>query len=217
MERPRVKICCMQSIEEAKLAIRYGASALGLVSEMPSGPGPIPEDRIAEIASAVPRNIETFLLTSKQDPDAVIAQQRRTNATTLQLVDAFPIKGYEILRKSLPGIRIVQVIHVTGGESVKEAMVAAKHVNALLLDSGNPSLPRKELGGTGRTHDWSISSQIREAVDVPVYLAGGLKAENVRQAIEAVSPFGVDVCSGVRTNGLLDELKLKAFIEAAIS
>ncbi|MBI3004797.1 MAG: phosphoribosylanthranilate isomerase [Ignavibacteriales bacterium] len=214
MEKPRVKICCIQSIQEAEVAIRHGASALGLVSEMPSGPGPIPEDRIAEIASSVPRGIETFLLTSKQNADAVVSQQRKTNVTTLQLVDAFPIKGYGILRKFLPRIRIVQVIHVTGGESVKEAIAAAEHVDALLLDSGNPSLPRKELGGTGRTHDWTISRQIRESVDVPVYLAGGLKAENVRHAIDAVSPFAVDLCSGVRTNGALDETKLKAFFAA---
>jgi len=214
MEKLRVKICCIQSIEEAKLAIREGASALGLVSEMPSGPGPIPEDRIAEIASSVPRSIETFLLTSKEDPQEVITQQRKTNVTTLQLVDAFPINGYEVLRKSLPGIRIVQVIHVGGPGSVKEAIVAAQYADALLLDSGNPSLPRKELGGTGRTHDWNISRQIRETVDVPLYLAGGLKAENVRHAIDAVSPYAVDVCSGVRTNGNLDKAKLKAFFDA---
>jgi len=214
MEKPRVKICCIQSIQEAELAIRHGASALGLVSEMPSGPGPIPEERIADIASAVPRGIETFLLTSKKDADSVVGQQRRTNVTTLQLVDAFAIDGYEILRESLPGIRIVQVIHVTGSTSVKEALIAAKHVDALLLDSGNPLLPTKELGGTGRTHDWSVSRRIRESVDVPIYLAGGLKPENVRRAIDAVTPHAVDVCSGVRTEGALDDSKLKAFFDA---
>ena len=214
MEKPRVKICCIQSIEEAKLAIRHGASALWLVSEMPSGPGPILEERIAEIAAAVPHGVETFLLTSKQDPDAVIDQQRKTKVTTLQLVDSFPLDGYTSLRRFLPGIRIVQVIHVAGGNSLKEAMMTAGHVDALLLDSGNPSLATKELGGTGRTHDWKISRQICEAVDVPVFLAGGLKAENVRQAIDAVGPFGVDVCSGVRTSGMLDKPKLKAFFDA---
>jgi phosphoribosylanthranilate isomerase len=208
---PRVKICCIQNVEEAELAIRYGASALGLVSEMPSGPGPIPEELIARIASRVPPGIDSFLLTSKQDPGAVIEQHRRTRTTAIQLVDSFPLAGYSKLRVGMPGIRIVQVIHVRNTSSLDEAVSAALHVDALLLDSGNPGAPVKELGGTGRTHDWDTSLSIQNAVRIPVYLAGGLKAENVAEAIVRVQPFGVDVCSGVRTNGMLDEAKLSAF------
>src|SRR3989339_396314 len=109
---PRVKICCIASIEEARLAIQYGASALGLVSAMPSGPGPIPEERIAAIAPAIPPGIASFLLTSKQDAPSIIAQQRRTHVTTLQLVDAVSVDTYKQLRDELPGIALVQVIHV---------------------------------------------------------------------------------------------------------
>ncbi|MBI3192934.1 MAG: phosphoribosylanthranilate isomerase [Ignavibacteriae bacterium] len=209
----RVKICCISGIEEAQLAIRCGASALGLVTEMPSGPGPIPESLITEIAATVPPGVATFLLTCKQTPDEVIEQQRRTRVNTIQLVDAFPIDGYSKLQQAMPGIRIVQVIHVRDESSIKEAQIVAPHVDALLLDSGNPSLTVKELGGTGRVHDWNISKKIRESVSVPVFLAGGLKPENVGEAIQQVQPFGVDVCSGVRTNGKLDENKLKLFFE----
>ena len=213
MTKPRVKICCISSLAEAELAIRYGASALGLVSAMPSGPGVIEEGLIAEIAARVPPPIATFLLTSKQDVSSIIYQQRRLRANTIQIVDRLEQGSYGDLRAALPGISLVQVIHVTGEESVEEALAVAPHVDAILLDSGNQKLSVKELGGTGRTHDWRLSRKIREMVGVPIFLAGGLKPENVAEAIQAVEPFGLDLCSGVRTDGKLDETKLARFFD----
>ena len=211
---PRVKICCMGSVAEAWLAIASGASAVGLVSAMPSGPGVIAEDLIAEIAAQLPPAIGSFLLTCKTDPQAIVDQQRRLRVNTIQICDRLELPSYRILREGLPGVSLVQVIHITGSESVDEAIAVAPFVDAVLLDSGNQSLPVKELGGTGRTHDWNLSVQIREAIEVPLFLAGGLKAENVADAITHVRPFGVDVCSGVRTDGKLDEQKLGAFFAA---
>lgn len=213
--KPRIKICCISSIEEAELAIRYGASALGLVSAMPSGPGVIDEDLIAEIAARVPPPIATFLLTSKQDVDSIIEQHRRLRTNTIQIVDRLERGTYADLRTALPGISLVQVIHVNGEESVEEAAALSQHVDAILLDSGNQTLSVKELGGTGRTHDWTISRKIRDAARVPIFLAGGLKAGNVVEAVRAVQPFGLDLCSGVRTDGKLNEEKLARFFEAA--
>jgi phosphoribosylanthranilate isomerase len=211
--RPRIKICCISSIQEARLAIRYGANALGLVSAMPSGPGVITEDEIARIAETIPPAVASFLLTSQQDVDNIIAQQQRCRVNTIQLVDSLPEESYPRLQEMLPGIALVQVIHVRGPEAVAEAQRIAPYVHALLLDSGNPTLTVKELGGTGRVHDWEVSRTIREAVNVPVFLAGGLKAENVREAIQRVGAFGLDLCSGVRTNGHLDESKLAQFFQ----
>ncbi len=213
--RPRIKVCCISSVDEAWIAIRAGASALGLVSAMPSGPGVIGDDRIAEIAARVPPGIATFLLTSAVDAESIVAQQRSARVNTLQLVDAVAEDELRRLRAELPGIALVQVIHVRGAESVEEARAVAPLVNAILLDSGNPTLAVKELGGTGRVHDWEVSRRIREAVDVPVYLAGGLRAENVAEAVARVGPFGLDICSGVRTDGRLDAEKLARFIAAA--
>jgi phosphoribosylanthranilate isomerase len=212
--RPRVKICCIASIAEASMAIEHGASAVGLVSAMPSGPGPIPESLIAEIAAMVPPGVASFLLTCKQDVSSIIDQQRRLRVNTIQICDRLVEGSYDDLRKALPGVSLVQVIHVTGPESVEEAQAVAPNVDAILLDSGNQSLKVKELGGTGRTHDWSLSRMIRETINVPLFLAGGLKAENVAEAIRRVQPFGIDVCSGVRTDGRLDPEKLRAFFAA---
>ena len=211
----RIKVCCIASVAEARLAIDAGASALGLVSQMPSGPGVIPWERIAEIAAAVPPPVATFLLTCSQDAEEIVAQQRRCGTNVLQICDRLERGAYADIRRALPGIRIVQVIHVVDATSVDEARAVAPHVDALLLDSGNQSLAVKELGGTGRVHDWTLSARIRESVGVPVFLAGGLRAENVRAAIAAVQPFALDICSGVRTNGALDAAKLRAFVQAA--
>jgi phosphoribosylanthranilate isomerase len=211
IRRPRVKICCINSIEEAWTAIWCGASAVGLVSDMPSGPGVIPENLIAQIARTVPPSVSSFLLTRKQDVCSIIAQQKRVGVNTIQLCDSLQSGTYQDLRDAMPGIALVQVIHVTGPASAEEARLKAPHVDALLLDSGNPFLSVKKLGGTGRTHDWNISRKIRESVNVPVFLAGGLTPENVREAIREVGPFGIDVCSGVRTDGILDRGKLSQF------
>ena len=212
--RPRVKVCCISSVEEARLAVAAGAHALGLVSAMPSGPGVIDEELIARIAAAVPPPVSAFLLTSLQEGRALVAQQRRLGVGTLQLVDAVEPGAYALLRRELPGVRLVQVIHVTGQESLDEAREAARHVDAILLDSGNPRAAVKELGGTGRRHDWGVSRLIREAVAVPVFLAGGLHAGNVAEAVREVGPFALDICSGVRSEGALDPAKLRAFFAA---
>jgi phosphoribosylanthranilate isomerase len=211
MSRPRVKVCCIASVGEMRTAVECGASAVGLVSAMPSGPGVISEELIAEIAARVPPAVATFLLTCKQDADSIVEQQRRCGVNTLQLCDRVGRDVYAELRARLRGVSIVQVVHVAGEKSYEEAVSVAPHVDALLLDSGNQSLAVKELGGTGRTHDWRVSRLIVEASPAPVFLAGGLKHENVAEAIDTVRPFGLDVCSGVRTDGRLDESKLKRF------
>lgn len=213
----RVKVCCIGSEEEAALAVRMGASAVGLVSRMPSGPGPIPELRIREIVRTVPPGVATFLLTCETTAEPIIAQQRYCGANTLQLVDEVERGVHGALREALPGIRIVQVIHVRDEGALADARQVAAQVDAILLDSGNPSLATKELGGTGRAHDWAVSRKIRDAVQVPVYLAGGLTPHNVGQAIAQVQPFGVDVCSGLRTDGRLDPAKLEQFMRAVLT
>ncbi|MCX6218082.1 phosphoribosylanthranilate isomerase [Spirosoma sp.] len=211
--RTRVKICCISSIEEAQKAIRLGADALGLVGRMPSGPGVISDDLAAQVVQVTPPPIATFMLTSETTADNILAHQRRVGANTIQLVDAVSAGTYAQLKFALPSVKLVQVIHVIDERNIEEALLAIQlGADTLLLDSGNPNLAVKELGGTGRIHNWQVSRQIVEQSSVPVFLAGGLNSSNVREAIDSVGPFGLDICSGVRTNGQLDTQKLEAFM-----
>lgn len=214
---PRIKICCISSVDEARQAVRYGASAVGLVSQMPSGPGVIPDELIAEIIATVPPPVATFLLTSLCDAEGIAQQHAHCRSSVLQLVDFVDPVELAKLRRLLPHVKLVQVIHVMNEESVDEARRVEGFVDALLLDSGNPTLQVKELGGTGRVHDWALSRRIREQVGRPVFLAGGLRASNVAEAIWAVEPFGLDLCSSVRHDGKLSEHKLGEFMQAVRS
>jgi len=208
---PRVKICCIANEQEAADAINFGASAIGLVGKMPSGPGPISDEDIYRIARTVPPPIGTFLLTCEQTSHSILEHHFRTLTNTIQIVDELPERDYGNIRAVAANIKLVQVIHVVDEASIDEACELAEFVDAILLDSGNPKLAVKELGGTGRRHDWRLSRKIVETCGKPVFLAGGLNAENVREAVDTVQPFGLDVCSGVRTDGKLDLKKLDQF------
>jgi phosphoribosylanthranilate isomerase len=203
MHRTRVKICCIQSEDEARQAVEAGADLLGLVAAMPSGPGPIPEEEIAGIAATVPPGVTAVLLTSATFAEDIVAQQRRTGVQALQLCAAVGDDVRLELRQRLPGIGLIQVVHVTGPQALEEALAVAWTADALLLDSGRPDAEIPVLGGTGQQHDWNVSRSIVEQAPVPVLLAGGLKPENAREAIERVAPWGVDVCSGLRDEELL--------------
>lgn len=210
---PKVKICCISSLAEAGMAIDFGAAALGLVANMPSGPGIISDELIVSISKAVPPPIATFMLTSETDSAEIISHHKRTLTNTIQIVDELKDGNYERIKIALPSIKIVQVIHVIDERTIDEAVRISEYVDALLLDSGNPNLEVKELGGTGRVHNWKLSRKIVEQSKVPVFLAGGLTSQNVRNAIEEVQPFGLDLCSGVRTDKKLDPYKLEAFFK----
>ena len=211
----RIKICCLRDEGELEAAVEAGADAVGVVSAMPSGPGTIPDEEILRLVRAAPASVRTVLLTSRTDPEPVVEQVVWAGTTDVQLVRAVPPETHEALRSRLPGVRVLQVIHVEGPEAVERARAVATRVDAILLDSGSPGAETPELGGTGRVHDWSVSRDLVQAVDVPVWLAGGLNPENVAQAVRQVRPYGVDVCSGLRPDGRLERVLLESFVAAA--
>lgn len=216
-----LKICCMKSAEEADAAIAAGAIAVGLVGPMPNGPGPIADDLIREIADHVRTRygtrVWTTLLTRRTDGDEIADHVAATGVNTVQIVDAALPDAYARLRRALPRLRILQVIHVEDDRAIDEARTAAAHVDAILLDSGKPSAVIRTLGGTGEVHDWAISRRVVETCDKPVFLAGGLNPANVADAIRKVRPFGVDLCTGIRDKDrgyALNTEKLAAFAAA---
>ncbi len=210
-----IKICCIASPEEAALALAAGANAVGLVSAMPSGPGPIPEARISAIAGELPTNMESVLLTSLLAPMEIQRQVRRCGCTALQLCDYLPLPELAEVRALLPELRLYPAVHVQDENDIDRATAFAVHADAILLDSGRPGSGRGELGGTGRRHDWQLSRRVVETCPKPVILAGGLNPENVAEAITMVKPWGVDVCSGLRRDGRLDEELLMRYLAAA--
>ncbi len=212
--RTRVKICCIASTTEAQLAVTAGADALGLVSDMLVGSGVVDDALIRHIATASPPPVSRFLLTRCLEPQGIVDHVRQTGVDTVQIVDHVEPSVHRAVREALPGLRIVQVVHVTGPEALDRAKTYGRSAHAVLLDSGSPGADFEELGGTGRTHDWRISAQIVQSCDAPVWLAGGLNPANITEAIHTVRPFGVDLCSGVRTDGRLDPDKLTAFVAA---
>lgn len=212
--RTRVKICCIADAAEARLAIELGADAIGLVGPMPSGPGVITLPQAAAIAGAAPPPIARFLLSSSQTAEALTEDVRNTGVDTLQIVRHVDPAVLEACRRALPAVRLVQVIHVEDDACLDLLAGYEAHCDAFLLDSGRPGASSVELGGTGRVHDWQISARIASKTRRPVFLAGGLKAGNVGQALRQVRPYGIDLCSSVRTGDRLDPAKLAAFMDA---
>ncbi|MEM6692755.1 MAG: phosphoribosylanthranilate isomerase [Planctomycetota bacterium] len=209
----RVKICCVSSVEEANQAVLYGADAIGLVGEMPSGPGVIKDDLIRQIAKSVPPAVGTFLLTPRTSAKDIVEHVDFCGTNTVQIVNHIGSDEWAKLVELLPRmIRRVQVVHVEGGDALDLVQEYSPFVHAFLLDSGRPSAEVPELGGTGRIHDWDISSQFVKLSSKPVFLAGGINAANVQRAISTVKPYGLDLCSGVRINDQLSCEKLKEFM-----
>jgi len=197
--------------------MRHGANAIGLVAEMPSGPGTLKDPQIRDIARSVPPGVDTFLLTSRTQASDIADHIRYCGTNTVQIVTHIEPGELEALARALPATRRVQVIHVEAREALDLIPAYEPFVHAFLLDSGRPNQATPEYGGTGRTHDWSISREFVNRSSKPVFLAGGLSAHNVAQAYQHVHPWGLDLCSGVRTRGALDEEKLTAYMRAITS
>ncbi len=212
MVRTRVKICCISSPEEAALALVAGADAVGLVGPMPSGAGIIGYERARHIAATVPPPVMPVLLTSQTRAEAIAEQARACEINTVQLVKHVSVDTHDWLARHAPALRRIQVIHVEGMEALEVIAHYGDRPHAFLLDSGRPDTD--EYGGTGRRHDWQVSARCVREARRPVFLAGGLDAANAAEAIAAVRPFGLDVCSGLRTDEGLDPTRLAAFMRA---
>lgn len=214
MKRTRMKICCIRDLDEAWLAVGHGVDAVGLVGPMPNGPGQIDAPTVRLLTANAPAGVSSWTLTIATDAATIIETARASATQTIQLVCGVEPAVADAVRAAMPALRIVSVIHVEGDDAIEAALRIAPHVHGVLLDSGRPGAKTPTYGGTGDTHDWAVSRRVVEAVPGPVWLAGGLTPSNVGDAIRAVRPFGVDVCSKLRTDGQLDAAKVAAFSAA---
>jgi len=208
-----LKICGIQAASEAAAAAEAGATALGFLLGLTHWAGDeTTPDAAATTIRTLPPHIEPVLVTHLLDEAAIADLARGIGARAIQVHDDLSPAGLRRLRALAPGLRLVKAVHVTGPEAAGKAAEYAGVADALLLDSRTAD----RLGGTGRTHDWSLSREIVRASPVPVYLAGGLRPENVTEAIARVRPAGVDVNSGVEDeSGRKDTRKMRAFVARA--
>lgn len=209
-----VKICGIQTEEEAQAALDCGATALGfLVGLTHHAEDGVEAGAAAAIVQRLPAEADTVLVTHLLDPVAVADLLRRVGARTVQVHDAMTVPDLLRLRDLAPHARLLKAVHVTGEAALDQALSYAAVADALVLDSRTAD----RLGGTGLTHDWSVSRRIVDAVaPTPVCLAGGLRPENVELAVRQVRPAGVDVNSGVEdARGRKDTVRMRDFVRRA--
>lgn len=205
----------MANTGEAEAAARAGADLVGVVGPMPSGPGVLDPDACAVIAKAAPAWVTPVLLTASETAEAIADDVLKAGVRAVQIVRPVDPEVHRALNGLLPGVRRIQVIHVEDASALGQIPVYAGRVDAFLLDSGSPLNDR--LGGTGQTHDWSVSAEFVRRTAAPVFLAGGLTPDNAARAMIQVRPFGLDICSGVRMDNRLDPEKLAALMAAVSS
>jgi len=212
----RVKICGIRSLDEAKEVIEAGADALGFHVELDHSRCPVAAATASGIISKLPPFISSVVVTSETDPKKLLLIMKSTGATTLQLHKEVSPETVNAVKSVFFNTKIYVAISVTSDESIAIAKNFENSADTVILDSVNKETGAR--GGTGKTHDWSISRKIVESTSLRVILAGGLNPGNVVDAIKAVRPYAVDVNSGVSNpDGTKDFLRVKGFVDRAKS
>ena len=209
---PVIKVCGIRNIEEALGAVDAGANTIGMLTGLlyPAEDEISPE-KAGSIAAALPDGIRPVLVTHILDPEEASEIAAFTGVSAVQIHNDMPADGLIRLRGLLPGVLIIKAIHVVDSDSITDARLYEKYADMLLLDTKT----NDGIGGTGITHDWSISKRIVEAVHKPVILAGGLNPDNIEEAVALVRPAGIDANSGLENeNGSKNFNKIRAFAVA---
>lgn len=211
---PFIKVCGIQTLEDAVLCIDAGANTLGfLVGLTHLAEDKVSAEQAGSIIAAVKNKVRTVMVTHLTDPDEVTEIAKKIGVSTVQIHDDMPVDAIRILRKTLPGFTLIKAVHVIGDDALQKAKLFEDCVDFILLDSRT----KDRLGGTGMTHDWNISRQIASQSKLPVILAGGLNPDNIDAAIASVRPAGIDANSGLENReGRKDFQKVAAFVKAGL-
>jgi phosphoribosylanthranilate isomerase len=207
---PKVKICGVKTLADAMMCASAGADYVGNIVNIPSSPRSISVEKSKKIFSLLPESTLGIAVTASKSPEEVVEIARAIDPCCVQL------HGYEdpvFVEKVKEGVscKVIKAVHVKGVESIERALEYAEFCDAILLDTYS-----KRLGGSGKIHDWGIAKKIVEQADCHVFLAGGLNPENIVEARNIVSPFCLDVSSGVeKSPGVKDPEKVKRFIARA--
>lgn len=220
--RCKVKICGTTSVPDARMAADAGADYSGVVVEVPFSERSVPINSAAEIARQTP--IPTVILVFDCPTDWVIEAAVQIKPFAIQLLGHEPPTQVAALKGSLScevwkSLFLPSENEPRADEKAVVAQMEA-HIDAgadaLLFDTAEFGNGKARFGGTGKQSDWNLSAQLIQACEVPAFLSGGIRPENVRTAIETVRPYGVDLCSGVEASkGIRDRWKLKRLMEHA--
>ena len=210
----KVKICANKNIYDAESSLIAGADIIGLlVGQEHTSNDFIDKEKAKEIVDYVNGRCDVSLVTHLKNADEIISLTKYIGNNIIQLHSNIEEKEVEKIKKELPNVKLVRLIHISKDGEIFSNIERMKYVDYYLLDSFN--LETNQVGGTGLTHDWNKSSEIVKKLDKPVFLAGGLNPDNVQEAISIVNPYGVDVNSGCKTNGIKDRDKVIEFVRNA--
>ncbi|HII02657.1 TPA: phosphoribosylanthranilate isomerase [Methanosarcinaceae archaeon] len=220
--KTRVKICGLRSSEDIELTDSFGADAVGFITEVPvESPRKLDAGTAASLVEEVPKSLDSVLVIMPENAGQALDLIEKVRPDIVQIHSELSLSELEVIREKAD-IPIIKALSVPAGlgasklRNLAERLLEEVHgleesgaVDSVLLDSGLAG----KTGGTGCVHDWALSRQIVEESLLPLVLAGGLKPENVREAIRTVSPYAVDTASGVETGGKKDALKIRSFIQ----
>jgi len=202
----KVKICGITNISDLELVISLGADAIGVIVDIPQSPRNTTRENARDIVRKTPVFTKTVLVMAPTSLEYAVSLCDYVEPDVVQ------IHGNELNLKDLSeatsGIKIIQTLNAEKIDDIDP--VSIDYCEAILLDS----LTRNQLGGTGKVHDWRKSKMMVKLIKPkPLILAGGLNPDNVKEAIELVKPYAVDVCTGTeRSPGLKDPVKVQRFL-----
>jgi len=210
----RIKFCGTASLADMRCAIDAGCDAVGFIMGVTyQSADVVTPAEAAKMIRELPPFIEPVAVTHLRETEDLIRLVRDSRCTTLQIQDTVEPSGIPVIRDALPYLKIVKAVHVTDESAIRTAKRYEPYADALILDTRT----RERIGGTGIPHDWNISATIVANSAIPVILAGGLTPENVTEAIRRVRPYGVDVHSGVKKDGVRSPERTLAFAREARS
>ncbi len=210
----KVKICGIKTERDLGMAVNAGADAVGFITEVPvDSPRKISLDEASRLILKVPMFVTPVLVIMPENAEQAIQMIHKAKPGAVQVHNSLAISELKKIRET--GVKLIKTIPVpqsaeTGGLIIQVSELSGI-ADAVLLDT----VLDGKAGGTGTPHNWDVSSEIVLHAGIPVILAGGLNAENVRDAVRIVRPYAVDTASGVETDGRKDEQKVMDFIRNA--
>ena len=210
----KVKICANRTIEDARMSLGAGADIIGLlVGQEHTSNDFIDKYKAKEICDYIAGRCDVSLVTHLKNADEIIELTEFIGNNIIQLHSDIEESEVEKIKQNLPKIKLVRIVHLAKDGTIHSNLETIKYADYYLMDSFN--LATNQVGGTGLTYDWKKAGELIKKLDKPVFLAGGLNPENVRKAISQANPYGVDVNSGCKLDGVKNVDKVREFVANA--